>query len=53
MQLKSRNMCFGGCKVGGIQANNTCPARFIYDNLAIEINVINAAYKYGVKKLLF
>lgn len=40
-------------KVGGIQANNTYPAEFIYDNLAIEINVINAAYKCEVKKLLF
>lgn len=40
-------------KVGGIQANSTSPAEFIYDNLAIEMNVINAAYKYGVKKLLF
>jgi len=40
-------------KVGGIQANNTYPAQFIYDNLAIEMNVINSAYKYGVKKLLF
>lgn len=40
-------------KVGGIKANSTYPADFIYDNLAIEINVINAAYKYGVKNLLF
>ncbi|MHB8893769.1 MAG: GDP-L-fucose synthase family protein [Candidatus Geothermincolia bacterium] len=40
-------------KVGGIHANNTYPADFIYDNLLIECNVIHAAYKYGVKKLLF
>lgn len=40
-------------KVGGIQANSTYPANFIYDNLMIETNVINAAYQYGVKKLLF
>lgn len=40
-------------KVGGIQANNIYRADFIYDNLAIECNVINAAYRYGVKKLLF
>lgn len=40
-------------KVGGILANQTYPAEFIYDNLAIELNVINAAYKSGVKKLLF
>lgn len=40
-------------KVGGILANSTYPAEFIYDNLAIAANVINAAYRYGVKKLLF
>jgi len=40
-------------KVGGILANSTYPADFIYQNLAIEINVIHSAYKYGVKKLLF
>lgn len=39
-------------KVGGILANNTYKADFIYDNLMIAANVINAAYKYGVKKLL-
>ena len=39
-------------KVGGILANNTYKAEFIYDNLAIALNVINSAYKYGVKKLL-
>jgi len=40
-------------KVGGILANSTYPADFIYQNLMIEANVIHAAYKYGVKKLLF
>src|SRR4030065_1791371 len=40
-------------KVGGIYANNTYPADFIYNNLIIEANVVHAAYKYGVKKLLF
>lgn len=40
-------------KVGGIMANSTYPAQFIYDNLMIESNVIHSAYKYGVKKLLF
>lgn len=40
-------------KVGGILANNNYPAQFIYDNLMIEANVIQAAYTYGVKKLLF
>ncbi len=40
-------------RVGGILANDTRPADFIYDNLAIETNVLNAAFKTGVKKLLF
>lgn len=40
-------------KVGGIIANITTPADYIYDNLMIEANVIHAAYKYDVKKLLF
>ncbi len=40
-------------RVGGIYANNTYRAEFIYDNLMIEANVINAAYIYGVEKLLF
>jgi len=40
-------------KVGGIYANNTYPAEFIYDNLMIESNIINAAYKNDVERLLF
>ena len=40
-------------KVGGIHANNTYPAEFIYQNLMIEANVINSAFESGVKKLLF
>ena len=40
-------------KVGGIVANNTWRADFIYDNLMIECNIIHQAYKSGVKKLLF
>ena len=40
-------------KVGGIMANNTYPADFIYDNLAIQNNVIHQAYLHDVKKLLF
>jgi GDP-L-fucose synthase len=40
-------------KVGGIQANNTFPADFIYENLAIQSNVMSGAQAYGVKKLLF
>ena len=40
-------------RVGGINANNTYRADFLYDNLMIETNIIHAAYKQGVKKLLF
>lgn len=40
-------------KVGGILANDTYRAEFLYDNLMIQSNVIKAAHKYGVKKLLF
>ena len=40
-------------KVGGIGANRDYPAHFIYDNLMIQSNIINAARKFGVKKLIF
>lgn len=40
-------------KVGGIHANNTYPAEFIYENLAIQTNVIHSAWKHGVRKLCF
>jgi len=40
-------------KVGGIYANSTFPAEFIYENLMIQTNVIDLSYRYGVKKLLF
>ncbi len=40
-------------KVGGIVANNTFRAEFLYDNLMIEANIINSAHQFGVKKLLF
>lgn len=40
-------------KVGGIVANNTYRADFLYDNLMIETNIIHAAYQQGVKKLMF
>ena len=40
-------------KVGGIWANSTYPAEFIYDNLAVELNVIHAAFETRVRKLLF
>ena len=52
---KERPECvfLAAAKVGGIYANNTYPADFIYNNLIIQANVIHYAYKYGVKKLLF
>jgi len=40
-------------RVGGIEANKTYPADFIRENLLIQTNVIDAAYRYGIKKLLF
>ena len=40
-------------RVGGIHANNTYPAEFIYQNLAIELNVIDCAWRTGAKKLMF
>lgn len=40
-------------KVGGIYANSTYPADFIYKNIMIQTNIIHAAYLYGVKKLMF
>jgi len=40
-------------RVGGIHANNTWPARFIYENLMIEANIIHEAYQTGVQRLLF
>ncbi len=52
-QHKPEYVILAAAKVGGIVANNTYRAEFIYDNLMIEANIIHAAYKYGVKKLLF
>ena len=40
-------------KVGGIHANNTYRADFIYQNLMIESNIIHASHRHGVKKLMF
>jgi GDP-L-fucose synthase len=40
-------------RVGGIHANNTYPAEFIYENLAVQANVIHEAWRSGVKRLLF
>ena len=44
---------FAAAKVGGIYANDTYPANFIYDNLVIEVNIIEADYRSQAPKLLF
>lgn len=50
---KPEYVILAAAKVGGINANNTYPAEFIYQNMMIEANIINAAYKNGVKRLVF
>jgi GDP-L-fucose synthase len=50
---KPDQVYLAAAKVGGIHANHTYPAEFIYQNLMIEANVIDAAFRNGVKKLLF
>lgn len=50
---KPEYVYFAAAKVGGIHANNTFPAEFIYQNLMMEANVIHEAFSAGVKKLLF
>jgi GDP-L-fucose synthase len=50
---KPEYVFLAAAKVGGIQANNTYRADFVYQNLMIEANVIHAAYQSGVEKLLF
>ena len=50
---KPDQVYLAAAKVGGIHANNTYPAEFIYDNLMVQANVIDAAFRNGVKKLLF
>jgi GDP-L-fucose synthase len=52
-QEKPDYVILAAAKVGGIYANNTYPADFIYQNMMIEANVINSAYKNKVKRLLF
>ncbi len=52
-QHKFDQVYLAAAKVGGIHANNTYPAEFIYQNLMIESNIIHAAYLSGVHKLLF
>jgi GDP-L-fucose synthase len=50
---RPQEVYLAAAKVGGIHANNTYPADFLYDNLMIEANVIHAAHLTGVRKLLF
>jgi GDP-L-fucose synthase len=50
---KPDQVYLAAARVGGIYANNTYPADFIYDNLMMEANIVEAAFRHGVKKLLF
>jgi nucleoside-diphosphate-sugar epimerase len=51
--VKPETVIMAAARVGGIHANNTYPAQFIYENLMMEANVIHQAYASGVTKLLF
>ena len=50
---KPEYVFLAAARVGGIHANNTYPAEFIYQNMMIEANIVDAAYRNGVEKLLF
>ena len=50
---KPEYVFLAAAKVGGIKANNTYRAEFLYDNLSIQNNIIHNAYVHGVKKLMF
>lgn len=52
-ETKPHKVVVCAAKVGGIHANNTYPAEFIYDNLMIQTNIINSSYRHGVNRLLF
>jgi GDP-L-fucose synthase len=52
-QERPEYVFLAAARVGGIRANDTFPAEFIYDNLMIEANLVHQAYRHGVKKLLF
>ena len=52
-KFRPQAVFLAAARVGGIHANSTRPAEFLYDNLAIEANIIQAARSYGVEKLLF
>jgi GDP-L-fucose synthase len=53
LQEKPEQVYLAAAKVGGIHANNTYPAEFIYQNLMMEANVVHQAFNVGVRKLLF
>ncbi len=52
-QSKPEVVVVAAAKVGGIHANNTYPADFLMENLALEVNLIRGAFEHGVKRLLF
>lgn len=52
-EAKPEVVVLAAAKVGGIHANNTYPADFLYDNLMMQANVIHAAWRHGVQRLLF
>lgn len=52
-QARPQVVFMAAATVGGIHANSTRPAEFIYDNIAIEANIIEASYRVGVEKLIF
>ena len=52
-RVRPRLVFLAAAKVGGILANDTHPAEFLSENLAIQSNIIDAAYRHGVRKLLF
>ena len=52
-QLNADAMIIAAAKVWGIHANNSFPADFLYDNLAIELNLIHAAHQANIDRLLF
>ena len=52
LETKPQAIILAAATVGGILANDTRPAEFLYDNLAIELNVVEAARRVGVEKLL-
>ncbi|TFD66565.1 GDP-L-fucose synthase family protein [Cryobacterium gelidum] len=52
-EVQPRNVVLAAAKVGGILANSTYPVDFLSDNLRVQVNVLDAALKYGVERLLF